>query len=215
MRAPRLLSCLGSLALLCALGGAAQAQILDDTWFQLKVTGKGYLVDNATGEAAKESFKAVVYLHLEFDEPDAVAELGGGPPSQSYQYQIWSEIDGEWTMTDGGGLTLFGTDERLFFADQYWEYFTGEVAYFGGYHAGEFSQKLDKEGGLKKSGFKSLGAELIEGTETGAETAVGGYKSKGKQVSMEKLPFDPNPPMATSAPHNGAKPSRATAQDEG
>lgn len=200
MRALRFATRLLVLPLVLGLASPASAQILDDTWLKLKVIGKGYLVDNETGEATKRTFKAVGFLHLVAQVEDAPAALGG-PPSQSYDYDLWMLFDDEWSITDSGTFNMFGTDELLFIADEDPNYATGKIANFGGYQAAEFKNKLGKKGELKSCTYKTLGAELITGTETGAEQAVGGYKAQGKSIDVSKLPFDPTPkPVAPLAP---------------
>ena len=188
MLARRLFAAALALGLALTFAAPTQAQVLDDTWYVLKVSGKGYLIDDVSGEATKAKFKTTAYMYLSFGAGDSV---GDGPPSQTYEVAIWTQVDGEWDVSYAGEWGLFGTDDLLFVADQDPEFATGPTSYFAGYHTAEIKNKFDKEGHLKKSTYKSLGAELIEGTETGAESAIGGYSIKGKSIDPSKLPFDP------------------------
>ena len=189
MLARRLFAAALALGLALTFAAPTQAQVLNDTWFVLKVSGKGYLIDDGSGEATKTKFKTTAYMHV-LSEPVAL-KAAGDPPSQSYDIFIWTQVDGEWDVSYSGSWELFGTDDLLFVADVDPAFYTGPTSYFAGYHTAEIKNKFDKEGHLKKSTYKSLGAELIEGTETGAESAIGGYSIKGKSIDPSKLPFDP------------------------
>jgi len=190
MRIRHLIPAVLATGLLLSAVAPVRAQVLDDVWLQIKASGKGFVVDDGTGEAIKASAKSTVYMHLIYATPTDGGD--GGPPGQNYDYEVWGETTpGVWEVFDGGSFFAFGTNEHLFISDVEFYYPVGEIDAFGGYQTAEFKNKLDDKGGLKKCSYKTLGAELIEGTVDGAGTGVGGYKATGKSIDPSKLPFKP------------------------
>jgi len=162
---------LGSIALAVLLLGAsnASAQVLNDTWFKLNVSAKGYAVgmDDSVG---KVSFKATVYMLVQYNGSDR------------YNYYFYSETspgtfqetrNGNFSSTPSGEVYFFLSDKELLAR-------ASDGAEAIAYITGMIKVKLDAEGGLASATFQSLGAEVYDGETPDGDTVYGGLTVKGK-----------------------------------
>jgi hypothetical protein len=173
-----------SLALLLTPRLSAQADLLYDTWFKVKVQAKGVQVEDDES-LSKATSKSVHYIH--FLPP----EVEGGGAAVSYE--LWSETAPDsWEIVDGGEIGLIGSGDLLF-SDWGIGFGLFDGNGFGGYHTGMIKVKTDKEGALKKARLKSFGGETTDGTLDGEHFFAGSLNVTGKTVPVEKLPFVPKP----------------------
>ncbi|MDG2149352.1 MAG: hypothetical protein P8N09_07495 [Planctomycetota bacterium] len=190
MLARRLFAAALTLGLALTLPAAGEdpfaSYVLNDTWFVLKVSGKGYHL-NESNEATKAKFKTTAYMELAGTECLCL----GGPSGQDYEVTLWTQVsEGLWTDSHEDTWHFFGED-TLMFVDESVDFAVGPLEYFSGSHTAKFTNKLDKGGRLKKSTYQSMGGLVTDGTTNGLDTALGGYRIKGKSIHQSKLPFDP------------------------
>ena len=172
MRLSRLLP----LLLLAGLAAPASAQVLDGSWFKLKVNAKGWSINTQDGTAHSATHSQTVYMSL--------LELGIG-----YSAQIYTQQNGEWV---GGPSIELGTTAagELFVVNQ------------GLTIPGDGGQSLDISATLRlifkfndndelvKATIKTLAGEL-KGSSTlnGEDLFIGSVKLSGKMVEPSSLPF--------------------------
>lgn len=183
-------SVLVAVTVILAGNSIAYTQVLDDTWFELKVKAKGMAVDpDETVKKGKLSTKA--YMYVIWNEAES-----------AYQYAIISEYSKDkWDDFSYGEFTptLSTSEEYIFLAD-YWMGIAEESgAFISFYCTAYFNVVLDKKTGeLKKATFESLGAEIYgpdeedpeySSTLDGENDFYGGVTLKGKLIDESKLPF--------------------------
>jgi hypothetical protein len=175
--------------------------ILNDTWWKLKVSCKGYTVHNLSGATEKETLKFTAYMQLLANKFDVGDGGGGGFPL--YTYSMWLEdSDGIWLPSYSNTLYVTGTSDE---GDE-----TLSVNSFIGFirssfqvassHSGRFTIKKDSEGVLKSAKFKTIGSELIDSVIVPEVILLGDpvmldlygeMTISGSTVDVEKLPFNP------------------------
>jgi hypothetical protein len=177
-----------ALALLLAPRAPAQAELLHDTWFKVKVRAKGVQVED-DGSLQQAASKSVHYIHFKAPAAEGVDVLA---------YDVWSETAPDaWAIVDDGELGVLGTGDLLF---NDWRIAFGlpDGNGLGGFVTGRIKIKTKKVGDLKKAHVKTFGGETwIDGAPVGQSTVdgvhpfAGSLKITGKTVPVEKLPFDP------------------------
>jgi hypothetical protein len=172
MRLSRLLP----LLLLAGLAAPASAQVLDGTWFKVKVTAKGWAIDTSDGTAHAATHVQTVYVSL--------LELGIG-----YSAQFYTQQDGEWVGGPSIELGTTGAGE-LFVVNQ-----PLTIPGPGGSSLDLSATlrlifKFNGNGELTKATIKTLAGEL-KGSSTlnGEDLFIGSVKLTGKLVQPQSLPF--------------------------
>ena len=74
--------------LLAALTPRAEAQVLEDTWFKLKVVAKGLAFATEDGSTPKTTLKTTVYLHVQDAD---IGDGDPGGPTTVYDFELWAE----------------------------------------------------------------------------------------------------------------------------
>jgi len=157
-----------------------------DTWFKLKVKGKGYSISGVPGlmEISKTSWSADAYLNLTW----LIA-------SDEYLFRIFmKDPNGTWgfissntfppeRIADNHEAVLVGNWQMIFVAG---------AAQYPTYSTILIKTKRDNSDVLQSASFSSLGCEATF-TESGS-TFGGGCTIKGKMVDVSELPFSPPPP---------------------
>ncbi len=162
---------LGTITLAALLLGAsnASAQVLDNTWFKLSISAKGYEVgmDDAV---TKGSIKATAYLLVQWNGSDR------------YNYYFYSETSpGTWTEKNVGYFSATPSGEVYFFlSDKELTINTPDGKELNAYITGLIKVKLDDLGNLKSATFQSLGIEVYDGSTPDGATIYGGATIKGK-----------------------------------
>ena len=78
----------------------ASAQRLDNVWFKLRFTGKGYTMDNA-GRCQKLTVSAPVYIHF----------ISTG--AHEYSAQIWTKTQSGWSNSTSSDIETVGVNENI------------------------------------------------------------------------------------------------------
>ena len=173
----RALRLLPLIALVLILVAPARAQVLDGTWFKLKISVKGWVIDVSTGKAKPTTQQQTAYMSLL-------------PVGIGYMAQIYSEISpGNWVGGPGIELGTTGAGE-LFVVNQHMT-----IPGPGGQSLDASTTlrlifKFDKDGALKKATIKTLAGELSgSSTLDGTNLLIGSIKLTGKTVEPMSLPF--------------------------
>jgi len=175
MRTARLFALVALASLVAA---PVRAQVLDGTWFKIKVVTKGWEISTIDGSAKQASHNQTVYMSLI-------------PKGIGYSAQIYSELTPDnWV---GGPAIDFGTagvDE--FFAVNQGITIAGPDGVSLDFSATlRFTFKFNDEDVLIKSTLKTLAGELA-GSSTldgGENLYIGSVKLTGKLVDAANLPF--------------------------
>lgn len=162
------------------------SQVLDNTWFEIKVKAKGMVV-NPDESVAKGKLNTKAYMHVWWS----------GEPDNMYIYDIFSEIgEDNWAFTSGDAFGLTTASEEYIFLGDYWFGIAEKSGGFLGiYLTAYFKTILDKKTGeLKKATFESFGAEAPGPGDPGSSLDgmndfYGGVSLKGKLIDESKLPF--------------------------
>lgn len=172
----------------CALDGVEPAEAAssswDGTWFQLKVSQKGYEDEAGRWKATRERFP--IYLGL------GTYDAGGpAPADDAFDAEFRVEQDrGEFAAIPFRLHVLrsgSNTDDFLVYAAVDAD---GDVDTGNGLRvtfAGRITGKRDRDGSLTKARFKGLGGTYVE--RSGSEAWAGGSTVAGKAVDPSKLPF--------------------------
>jgi len=173
-----------------ALPCAAQVTSLNSYWFRLEVKAKVQAIDGLL-EAEPAQIKTTAYLHLE------QGELPGddvGLPGPVYDWEIWTEQDGGWAVSDTGTDGVIATtDGDQIFPDLDFDlHLKGGVFVSGratlSLHVTTNAQQL-----VTKVRVRTLGGQCVNGSTDGVDFVVGGLALKGKWVYEIDLPFvDPD-----------------------
>jgi hypothetical protein len=173
-RAFRLLP-LVALALLLVV--PARAQVLDGTWFKLKISSKGWAIDVETGKGNTAGVQQTAYMSLL-------------PTGIGYTAQIYTEQSpGNWVGGPGIALGTTGAGE-LFVVNQ-----KVSIPGPGGQSLDasitlRLSFKFDAQDALKKATIKTVAGELSgSSTLDGTNIYIGSIKLSGKMVDVTSLPF--------------------------
>ena len=174
-----------SLLVIVVLVGAlvvpiVSAQRFDGIWFSLKLSVKGWTLDNPT-QSQIVKFSESMPVYVEF------VSTGG----QAYDLHFWTQVDGVWSNSYTVGQTIIGTNEN-FLSDS-------SVTFVGNggdsvhtFHTVFISSKLAGGTGEVQSATYTGAGEINTGTIIiGGVTnrAFGSCTVKGKTVDPSKLPF--------------------------
>jgi hypothetical protein len=176
-------------ALLLLAPAAARAQEAHCSWLKLKATGKGYEIDDEeTVLGVKRSVKADCYAQLVWAAP------GGEFPNGRYTAPLvcLHGANDAWQATDadnGLSIRLLG-DGNGATDDDYLTFHGVNGDVIQGYASHLLVISLDKEGAFKKASWRTLGAQLIDGSTyfRTPSTVLGGYAASGSTVAEEKVP---------------------------
>ena len=174
-----LLSAFVALALLLVFSTpSAKAQLLNDVWFKLKLSTKGYLVDPGTGDYSKQNFSESFYMHLVFNDPD-------------YNIDVYTETAPDtWTNVYNTSESTIDANEN-FFSDLYL-YLEGDGGdYIEIYHTPFIAIKTDSLGAFVKAKYKGVGEVFFGEFDGGAQEYYGYAQIQGKSIDASKLPFTP------------------------
>jgi hypothetical protein len=163
-----------------ALGQTAFAQRLDETWFKLNVSAKGFSV-GPDEVISKTSFKATAYLSLEWDEGNS-----------HYDCTLVCETSpGMWASQalDGFIDPEFCTEDYIFLPDSDWTVYAPDGSSIHFYFTALVRSKVNTSNELTGATFFTLGAEVNSGETKDGHPVYGGAKVKGKLIDEEKLPF--------------------------
>jgi len=171
----------------CVVTVPASAQALDEEWFALKISVKGYQV-GAGEEIGKASYKLTSYLYMIWD-------VG----SSHYDCMIFNETaPGVWSSPSGIIDNYidpeFCTEEYIFVPHRFLAVSAPGGISFGMYITAVIRTKLDTLDELSSAKLTVLSAEVPIGLAPGAIDIYGGAKIKAKLVAEEKLPFVPAVP---------------------
>ena len=161
----------------------SSAQLLSNKWFSLKFSGKGSIVDPATGDASKATFALPVYAQF--------LSTSNNPSFYTYQVHLWTETDSGWTNAVTTSKNTTSTNNVTFFSD-----FNITVVGMHGdsvscFHTSSASVKTDKTGAFKSATYQG-GGEIYTGSIiSGGVTNrfYGNFSISGKTVAASKLPF--------------------------
>lgn len=157
---------------------SAKAQLLDDVWFKMKVSAKGYLVDPVTGDYSKKNLSGKFYMHFVYN-------------AGSYDIDVYTETaPGTWTNSYSTSESTIAANEN-FFSDFYLELYGEGGDYIEIYHTPFIKIKTDGAGAFAKATYNGVGEVLYGEFDGGAQEYYGYAKIKGKSKDASKLPFTP------------------------
>ena len=162
------------------LAPVVSAQKFDGVWFKLKLSIKGWTLDDPT-QSIISTFNESPPVYAEF------VSTGG----HDYDVHFWTLVDGTWSNSYTTGQTLLGTNEN-FLSDS-----SVTIVLNGGdavhtFHTVFISSKLAGGTGEVLSATYNGVGEINTGTILiGGVTnrAFGGCTLKGKTIDASKLPF--------------------------
>jgi len=165
-------------AVLLAGVSTASAQALDDVWFVLRVSAKGYCVGHDE-LIRKTNFRTTAYLHMLWN---AIGDR--------YEYEVYSEsLPGIWESTADGPIDLtISTEDYIFIPGHIWEIRAPGGKYISFYNTALIRAGFDRAGIVRKAVFTTLGAEVHRGMTPDCAEIFGGATVKGKLIAPEKLP---------------------------
>lgn len=165
-----------ALLVLFSVSGAP-GQVLDNQWFAVKASAKGYLMDLAGEVPTPASFTAICYLHL---LPGSV---------YTYENSIYcQDASGGWIAEQWSPFRLNGVDDGIGYNWQAaWS--NGNKG-FEAYSTVRISVKKDSSGAVTKATFKSTGCVVSAAIFDGRDF-YGGCSLRGKLVDEDDLPFTP------------------------
>lgn len=198
MNVPTLLRAALLAAVALAVTPAADAQILDGTWFKVTARMKGQAVEE-DGSTSPANAKGVFYVNFE-ENPIIEGEDG----SIVYDVDVVAVLDGNAFLTDSTRMATIGADEQLMVGAELGNESDGVrwTTRVPGKESDPFLQMLflaqvkvkrDKEGALKSARFKSVGGTVpyaVFGIGPTLRDAFGSVKLSGKLVKVEDLPFE-------------------------
>ena len=173
----RALRLLPLVALALCLVAPARAQVLDGTWFKLKINSKGWVIDVGTGEGKSASVTQTAYMSLL-------------PTGIGYTAQIYTEMSpGNWVGGPGIELGTTGVGE-LFVVNQHLSIPGPDGQSLDASVTLRLNFKFDQEDALKKASIKTIAGELSgSSTLDGTNIYIGSFKMTGKMVDPTSLPF--------------------------
>jgi|KBSSwiStaDraftv2_1062776.scaffolds.fasta_scaffold71068_2 hypothetical protein len=173
----RALRLLPLVALSLLLAAPARSQVLSGTWFKLKISAKGWVIDVETGTAKAASYQQTAYMSLL-------------PVGIGYTAQIYTEMSpGNWVGGPGIELGTTGVGE-LFVVNQHMTIDGAGGASLDLSTTLRLIFKFDDSGVLKKATIKTLAGELSgSSTLDGTNLFIGSVKLSGKTVEPTSLPF--------------------------
>jgi len=173
----RALRLLPLVALGLFLVAPARAQVLDGTWFKLKISSKGWVIDVSNGEGKATSVQQTAYMSLL-------------PTGIGYTAQIYTEVSpGNWVGGPGIELGTTGVGE-LFVVNQHVTIAGKDGQSLDASITLRLSFKFDGNGALKKATLKTIAGELSgSSTLDGTNIYIGSIKLSGKTVEPMSLPF--------------------------
>jgi hypothetical protein len=153
---------------LLAGASAVSAQVLHGSWFELRVSAKGYTV-GLDESVSKTKLKATAYLYVVWN--------GSG-----YNWvQFRETAAGMWSSIQSGSFVLVRSEEDyVFMLDDFWVARTPDGADIPFHFTGVFRTKVDKTGALRSARFETLSAQFFEGEATDGAAIYGGVTVKGK-----------------------------------
>jgi hypothetical protein len=163
---------------------------LHNTWWKLKVTAKGFSIDNGTLATTPATFKTTAYMYVFIPKP--LTTPGDGISGFQYGYQLFTQpAEGEdWTPTFDGTLVVTGLapngTEALTVNNVLAFFANGGVV--GGDHNGRLQLKV-KDGVLQSGDFSTIGTEVYESTLDFADFFYANMQVTGHTVPVSKLPF--------------------------
>ena len=177
--------------LLVAVAARAGAQLvpLDDVWFKLSVKASGYVVDGESSALKKAKLHTKAFLHLSL----ASGVADGVAAGATYDYQVWTKQDGgTWALSDSGQhlFTGIASGDQLA-VDLPLSFTLDDGRFIAGRGVFLFDLKLNKQGQLKRAKLSTVSAEVIDGSTNGTNILAGELILKGRDVSANKLPFEP------------------------
>ena len=168
------------IALFFAGTSTVSAQTLDETFFKLDISTKGYAVDMDNETVSKETIKTTAYLHLWW-------ELQW----EEYLYTVHSEVKpGVWEITASDRIPVpLPNEDTLFLHDALWPIDTPDGTLIAPTLSARIKVKLNKSGKLKNAVFSTLGAYIAFGITPEDALIYGGVHIRGTMINEQKLPF--------------------------
>lgn len=168
--------------------------ILDGSWWKLKVSAKGFVIDGETGEAVPANFKTTAYMQLSANLPEPLPGDGGGSGGNpAYTYAMFTETAPDtWTNEYDDVFSVAGLDKNGHHALNVNTLLGFDMGAFGvaANHSGRLTIKVDTEGQLKSAKLKTLAGEATDSTLEGPLPFFGSLKVTGSTVSVDDLPFE-------------------------
>jgi hypothetical protein len=164
----------------------ASAQLLSNKWFQMKFSGKGFVVDHTTGVPTKATFSLPAYMQF--------LSTSNAPTFYVYNMKLWTETDAGWTNAWSILHVSTSTNNSTFFADtQLIVRGTGggSVSCF---HTPHVVIKTDKNGAYKSATYQGIGEIYASSIPEGSVTNqfFGSFSLTGSTIETNKLPFTPH-----------------------
>lgn len=163
-----------------ALAPVASAQhLLGDTWFQIKVSVKGFAFGTTPGNEGYESYSnsGTIYAHFTPDTSPGIYKV----ETVYMQSDVWTRWSGTQEIIDLGDGVMVDWEPSFFLSG------------FPSYPVISAVIKVKKDGTTIKSAKFTNSACYYRGTGAMGYAFVGGCKATGKTVDPLKLPFPPNP----------------------
>lgn len=185
---------------LCAcFAPRADAQLLDNTWFKVRVSVAGTTVSPEPElETGKLKAKGEFYVSI-------TSGLGGGDDgSTPYSFSVISELpDGNFVVSDSGMLATLGEGEQLMVGSELGDGAGGvrwsmrlpkhEDLFLQLLFMAKLKIKLNAKDELKSARFKSFTGSVpfgVNGLGDGQSSFFGNARLSGKLVAAEDLPFE-------------------------